>query len=211
MQDIMLEIVDNYGYLGIFLLIFIENAFPPIPSEAVLLLGGALTVTTSMNIPGTIVAATLGSLAGAILLYEVGRIFQANRLKKLFSGKIGKILHLKPEFVDKAEQWFVKYESKAVLICRCIPIVRSIISIPAGFAKMNLPKFLLLTTIGSLAWNTILVSIGSALGSAWETAMPYFKRYSHIALIVIVCLAIAFVTYLLIKKFRKKAKTDYEA
>ena len=128
-----------------------------------------------------------------------------------FSGKLGRILHLKPEFVDKAEQWFVKYESKAVLICRCIPIVRSIISIPAGFAKMNLPKFLFLTTIGSLAWNTILVSVGSALGSAWETAMPYFKRYSHIALIAIAFLAIAFVTYLLIKKFRKKAKTDQEA
>ena len=208
MQEIMLEIVDNYGYLGIFLLIFIENAFPPIPSEAVLLLGGALTVTTALNIPGTILAATLGSLAGAILLYEVGRIFQANRLKKLFSGKLGKILHLKPEFVDKAELWFVKYESKAVLICRCIPIVRSIISIPAGFAKMNLPKFLLLTTIGSLVWNTVLVSIGSALGSAWETAMPYFKQYSHIALFSIVCLALAFVAYLVIRKYKKNIKSD---
>ena len=77
MQEWMLSFVDQFGYLGIFLLIFIENVFPPIPSEAVLLFGGALTVTTAMNIPGTVAAATAGSLAGAIVLYAFGRIFQA--------------------------------------------------------------------------------------------------------------------------------------
>ena len=123
MQEWMLSFVDQFGYFGIFFLIFIENVFPPIPSEAVLLFGGALTVSTEMNIPGTIVAATLGSLIGAIVLYALGYIFQAERLKRLFAGKFGKVTHLKPEHVEKAEQWFLRYEGKAVLICRCVPIV----------------------------------------------------------------------------------------
>lgn len=86
MQEWMLSVVNDFGYFGIFLLIFIENVFPPIPSEAVLLFGGALTVTTAMNMPGTILAATIGSLAGAVVLYALGRVFQAERLKKLFAG-----------------------------------------------------------------------------------------------------------------------------
>ena len=147
MESLMLSVVENYGYIGIFMLIFIENVFPPIPSEAVLLFGGALTVSTALNAPGMIVAATIGSVSGAIVLYALGRIFKAERLRKLFEGKFGQILHLNPEHVDKSVVWFEKYESKAVLICRCVPIVRSLISIPAGFASMNIPKFLILTTV----------------------------------------------------------------
>lgn len=206
MQEWMLSFVDQFGYLGIFLLIFIENVFPPIPSEAVLLFGGALTVTTAMNIPGTVAAATAGSLAGAIVLYAFGRIFQADRLKKLFAGKFGDITHLRPEHVEKAEAWFRRYEGKAVLICRCIPVVRSIISIPAGFAKMPMLRFLILTILGSTVWNIILTCIGAALGTAWERAMPYFDSYTHIATIVIIVLAAAAaVFYLLRKRKGKKA------
>lgn len=104
MQDWMLSFVNQFGYPGIFLLIFIENVFPPIPSEAVLLFGGALTVTAALHIPGTIAAATAGSLAGAIVLYAFGRIFQAERLKKLFAGRFGRITHLRPAHVDTAER-----------------------------------------------------------------------------------------------------------
>ena len=162
MQQWMLTFVNQFGYLGIFLLILIENIFPPIPSEAVLLFGGALTVTTAMNVPGT-------------------------------------------EHVEKAESWFRRYQGKAVLICRCIPIVRSLISIPAGFAKMPMPGFLLLTTLGSAVWNTVLVCIGSVLGSAWEQAMPYFEQYTHIAAVVIVLAAVVFAVVFLLR-WRKKAQ-----
>ena len=167
MQEWMLSFVDQFGYFGIFFLIFIENVFPPIPSEAVLLFGGALTVSTEMNIPGTIVAATLGSLIGAIVLYALGYIFQAERLKRLFAGKFGKVTHLKPEHVEKAEQWFLRYEGKAVLICRCVPIVRSLISIPAGMAGMRLVPFFLYTAAGSTVWNILLVGLGAAAGQSW--------------------------------------------
>ena len=205
MQEWMLSFVSNFGYFGIFFLIFIENVFPPIPSEAVLLFGGAMTVSTTMNVPGTIVCATLGSLAGAIVLYLFGYIFQAERLKKLFAGKFGKVTHLRPEHVEKAEKWFLRYQGKAVLICRCIPIVRSLISVPAGFAKMPMIRFLLLTALGSAVWNTVLVCIGAALGVAWDRAMPYLDNYTHVALAVLAVLVLAAVGYWLYRR-RKGAK-----
>ena len=204
MQDFMLNMVDQFGYLGIFLLILIENIFPPIPSEAVLLFGGALTVTTAMNVPGTIVAATAGSLAGAIALYALGWIFQAERLKRLFAGRFGQVLHLKPEYVDKSVYWFTKYQGKAVLICRCIPVIRSLISIPAGFAKMRIIPFLLLTTLGSAVWNTLLVSVGAALGTAWETALPYFDQYTHLVVAVVIAATVVLGLYWLLR--RRKGK-----
>ena len=160
MQEWMLSLVGSYGYLGIFALIFIENVFPPIPSEAVLLFGGALTVSTAMNVPGTVVAATFGSLAGAIVLYALGRVFQADRLRRLFAGRFGEVTHLKPEYVDLAESWFSRYEAKAVLICRCIPVVRSLISIPAGLSRMPLGRFTLFTGLGAGIWTAILAGIG---------------------------------------------------
>ena len=205
MQDFMLDIVNHYGYLGVFLLILIENIFPPIPSEVVLLFGGALTVATKMNIPGVIIASTAGSLIGAIVLYALGRILQVQRLKKLFAGRFGRILQLKPQHVDKSVRWFEKYEGKAVFICRCVPLVRSLISIPAGFANMHIPRFLLFTALGSAIWNTLLVCAGAALGSSWENAIAYIDKYTYILVAVIVILFLLLVIRTILKK-RKKQK-----
>lgn len=202
MQETMISTIDSFGYFGIFLLIFIENIFPPIPSEVVLLFGGALTLSTSMNVPLVIVFATLGSLAGAIALYGLGHALKAERLKALFSGKFGRVLHLKPEYVDRSIGWFSRYQSKAVLICRCIPLMRSLISIPAGCNEMDIPLFLLLTAVGSAAWNTVLVLAGSFLGSAWESALPYVNEYSIVAIIVFSLAAVLYVAW----KIRKKKK-----
>ena len=199
MQDLMIDFVNNYGYFAIFILIYIENIFPPIPSEVVLLSGGALTVITDMNVLGTIIFATIGSLAGAITLYTVGRAISKESLVNFLNGKIGRRLKLKPESIDKAQIWFMKYQEKAVLICRCIPIVRSIISIPAGFAKMNVPKFILLTLIGSLVWNTVLVNLGALFGEAWEQALKYYTGYQYL---ILGAIAVGFI-YLWVK-FRKK-------
>ena len=207
MQEWMLSFINQFGYLGIFLLIFIENVFPPIPSEAILLFGGALTVTAALNIPGTILAATAGSLLGAVVLYALGRIFQAERLKKLFSGKFGKITHLRPENVEKAERWFKKYQGKAVLICRCIPLVRSLISVPAGFAKMSLLRFLLLTMLGSAVWNTVLVCIGAGLGTAWEKAMPYFDNYTYIVVAVLGIVVLVGSIFYLWRKHKRQSRS----
>lgn len=202
MQESIISTINSYGYLGIFLLIFVENIFPPIPSEVVLLFGGALTLGTSMNAPLVIVFATLGSLAGAITLYGLGRVLKAERLKALFGGKFGRFLHLKPSYVDRSIAWFSRYQNKAVLICRCIPLMRSLISIPAGCSEMAIPLFLLLTALGSAVWNTVLVLAGTLLGSAWESALPYVKEYSTVAIVLFCALALAYVLWKLHKRKR---------
>ncbi len=190
MQEIMLSIMEQFGYLGVFLLIAIENIFPPIPSEAVLLFGGFMTTQAQLNIVIMIITATLGSLIGGIVLYFVGKIFNKERLKKMISGKIGKLLRLKVEDIDKADKWFDEKGNKTVFFCRFIPIVRSLISIPAGMSEMPFGKFLLYTTAGSAIWNTVLLTIGNQLGENWANMLTVFEQYSHITLIV---LAIIFV------------------
>lgn len=204
MQDLMRSLVNRFGYFGVFLLILIENIFPPIPSEAVLLSGGALTVTSSMSIPGTILAATAGSLLGAVVLYLFGKLFSPEQVKNLIAGRLGKKLHIRPEHVDRAVRWFARYQSKAVLIGRCVPVIRSLISIPAGFAKMDLLTFLLLTAIGSTAWNTLLVLLGAGLGNAWEYALPYFEKYTSFVASGIIVACVALAGTFILKKRQKK-------
>lgn len=178
MQNYILEIMSQYGYLGIYILLLTESIFPPIPSEVILLFGGALTTTAALNLGQTILIATAGSLSGAIVLYLLSHAVGADRLKKLVSGRTGRLLGLKPEYIDRSIHWFERYQNKAVFFCRCIPLMRSLISIPAGFAAMSVPQFVLLTTLGSALWNTLLLCTGSALGTAWKTALPYIKNLS---------------------------------
>ena len=166
MQDFIVNIMNSYGYLGVFLLIMIENVFPPIPSEVILLFGGFMTTYTKLKIIGMVIASTLGSVVGALILYQVGKIFNKDRLKKIISGKIGKILRLKPSDIDASNHWFNTKGTKTVFYCRFIPVVRSLISIPAGISKMNMFTFLFYTILGSLIWNIVLIILGSILGNA---------------------------------------------
>ena len=108
MQEMIIALMDQFGYFGILLLIAVENIFPPIPSEVILTFGGFMTTYTSLNAAGVIVFSTVGSLLGAIALYEVGRIFNKERLMKLVSGRIGKMLRLKAKDIESAESWFEK-------------------------------------------------------------------------------------------------------
>lgn len=124
MQAAIIELVEQYGYAAVALLILIENVFPPIPSEIVLAFGGFLTVQTQMSPWLVIVFATVGSVAGAAVLYLVGWLIPKQRLEQLFAGKTGRVLRLKAEDVGRAEHWFRRYEQRAVLFCRCVPVVR---------------------------------------------------------------------------------------
>lgn len=186
LQDIIIHIMEQYGYIGIFLLIMIENIFPPIPSEVILLFGGFMTIKSSLRVIGVIISATLGSLVGAIILYYIGKIFDKEKLIKIVSGKIGKILCLKASDIIKADEWFNKKGLKTVFFCRFIPIVRSLISIPAGMAKINMLTFLSYTFIGSLIWNTVLVLIGHYVGSKWTKILTIFDTYSTITLVILI-------------------------
>lgn len=204
MQEFILTIMEQFGYLGVFLLIAVENIFPPIPSEVILIGGGFLTTTINLNVVIMIIAATLGSVIGAIALYFIGKIFNKERLKKIVSGKIGKILRLKEKDIDMADEWFDKKGNITVFFCRFVPIVRSLISIPAGMSEMPMLKFLAYTTVGSLIWNTVLIFIGNRVGDNWESILGIFDKYSHIVLIILVIIFIGFIVWFY--KFRKTKK-----
>lgn len=191
MQNIIFDIMNQFGYLGIGFLIAIENIFPPIPSEVILTFGGFLTTYTKLNVWLVILSATFGSLAGAMILYYIGRLIKPEKLKSILSGKIGKTLFLNPADIDRAEDWFDKKGNMTVFFCRFIPIVRSLISVPAGMAKMNLLSFLLYTTVGTAIWNTVLVWLGVLAGDSWKIVVAYVGIYSSVVLLLMMILALA--------------------
>ncbi len=204
MQEFIISMMNQFGYIGVFLLIAIENIFPPIPSEVILLFGGFMTTYSKLNIVLMIIFATLGSIIGAIVLYYIGKILNKDRLKKIISGKIGKILRLKNSDIDKADQWFDTKGNKTVFFCRFIPIVRSLISIPAGMSEMPMGKFLLYTTVGSLIWNTVLIILGAIVGENWTSILNIFDTYSHMVAILLILIFVVFI-YIFYKK-KKKTK-----
>lgn len=204
MDDLIIIIINQYGYLGIFLLIIIENVFPPIPSEVILTFGGFLTTYTTLTVWGVILFATLGSVLGAVGLYLLGRVLNAERLELLFGGKLGRMLHLKVEDVRRADRWFKKHGYAAVFLCRFVPIVRSLISIPAGMSKMRVDGFLLLTILGTFIWNMVLVHLGRLAGAAWGVIASYMDIYSKIIIVVFVVCGLALAVFYVQKRFIKK-------
>ena len=210
MQEFILSIIEQFGYLGVFLLIAIENIFPPIPSEVILLFGGFATSSLDLNIIVMIIVSTLGSMLGAFILYFAGRILHKDRLKTIVRGKIGKLLCLKENDIDKADTWFENKGNKAVFLCRFVPIVRSLISIPAGMNKMNLIKFTLYTLSGSLIWNTVLLIVGNKVGENWVTIAEIIDNYSNIVLVILIILLISFISIFYYKRLKKKNVTNKE-
>lgn len=205
MQEIILSIMGKYGYIGVFLLIMIENVFPPIPSEVILLFGGFMTTYTKLNIFGMVVASTLGSLFGAIILYYIGKIFNKDRLKKIISGRLGKVLRLKVSDIDNADNWFDNKGNKTVFFCRFIPLVRSLISIPAGMSEMPVFKFLLYTLFGSLIWNTVLIIVGSVVGENWTKIVSILDTYSHIVVLILFVVVAVGIYFFYRKRSNKKS------
>jgi membrane protein DedA with SNARE-associated domain len=177
-------IISDYGYIGVFLIIVLENLFPPIPSELVLSFSGFMTTRTDLTVTGIILSSTTGSVIGAMILFWMGSILDVKRLEKIVD-RWGHILRLKQEDIYKADAWFDKYDVWTVFFCRMIPLLRSIISIPAGMANMNFSLFLFLTFIGTLIWNTILVCVGAMLGESWHTIIAFTEVYSNIIYVTI--------------------------
>ena len=194
MQELIISLIEKFGYFGIAFLITLENVFPPIPSVVILTFGGFIVTKSKLTLIGVIISSTIGSVVGAIILYYIGVFFNKERLKKILSGRVGKILRIKPNDIDAADEWFNKKGTKAVFLCRFIPIVRSLISIPAGMVEMNIIKFLLYTTVGSLIWNTVLVVIGNRVGNNWPMICNIIDKYSNIIIGVIIIVVIILIT-----------------
>lgn len=183
MDSIVIEAINKCGYLGIVFLITIENIFPPIPSEVILTFGGFATTITDITVIGAIIASTIGSVLGAILLYWVGMFLSEEKIYNFTEGKCGRILGLKKTNIYKAFRWFDSKGKYAVFFGRFIPIIRSLVSIPAGMAKMSMLPFLALTTVGSLIWNTALILLGKLAGESWGKVAGCIDGYSNIILI----------------------------
>ena len=201
MNNFVINIMNKYGYLGILFLITIENIFPPIPSEVILTLGGFMTSkeNITMSLFGVIMYSTFGSMLGAIILYYLGYIFNKDRLLKIVRSRVGRILCLKESDIAKSDNSFNKNGDLTVLYSRFVPIVRSLISIPAGVNKMKLSIFLLYTFIGSLIWNTVLVGLGRLVGENYMVVASIFSKYSKVILILLICILL----YKIIKKIIK--------
>ena len=184
MENLIIEIMNNYGYIGIFLLIMIENVFPPIPSEVILTFGGFMTINSDITVLGVILASTLGSLLGAFILY--------------FIGKFGKLLRIKPKDIESADKWFDEKGNKTVFFCRFVPVVRSLISIPAGMSDMPIIKFVIYTILGSFVWNTALVFVGAFAGDKKDLILSVIDKASYIILFIIItiCILIIFKKYI---------------
>lgn len=201
MENWITEIMSQYGYMGVFLLIMLENIFPPIPSEVILTFGGFMTTYSDMTRMGVILASTAGSVVGAVILYGIGLLLDVERLEKIVD-RWGHILRLTKKDVHRADAWFDKYGIWTVFFCRLVPLIRSLISIPAGMSNMKFWLFLLLTTLGTLLWNTILVSVGAAVGDNWESIVGYMDVYSNITYAILAILGVAVIIWYL--RFRKK-------
>jgi membrane protein DedA with SNARE-associated domain len=203
MENWITEIMNSYGYIGVFLLIALENIFPPIPSEVILTFGGFMTTTSSMSITGVVVASTLGSVAGAAVLYGIGLLIDVERLEKIVD-KWGHILRLTRKDIYRADAWFDKYGIWTIFFCRLVPLIRSLISIPAGMSNMSFWLFLLFTTAGTLIWNVILVNVGAAVGSSWESVVGYMDIYSNIVYAILALLFILIVVFFIKKRIKLK-------
>ncbi|HEY8583178.1 MAG TPA: DedA family protein [Capillimicrobium sp.] len=181
LDSIARDAVTSAGYGGLIGIMIIENLFPPIPSEIVLPLAGYEVSQGELNFILTVLAATLGALIGALIIYAVGRYGGRPAIERW-----GKWLRIGPEEVERSEQWFARWGDWVVLGARLVPGARSVVSVPAGMARMPLPRFVALTTLGSLVWNTILIGVGYQLGENWDEISGALGTTGKIVLIAAV-------------------------
>ena len=190
MEQFIETAISQYGYLAIALLITIENVFPPIPSELILTFAGFVTFTSDLTIVGAVLSATLGAILGATILYWIGTYLDMERLEKLVNSRGGKILRLRLADFEKAEKHFMKHGRAAVFFGRFVPIVRSLISVPAGMTGMPFGTFLLYTSLGTLIWNAVLVSLGHFAGRAWTQVLDAVDEVTSIMKFVLIAVVI---------------------
>lgn len=184
----VLVMMDKLGLLGITLMMFLENVFPPIPSELIMPAAGFAAAQGRLGLLAVIVAGTLGSVLGALPLYYFGTVFDQQRLVSL-TTKYGKYFLVVPDDVINAQAWFDKYGKAVIFFGRMIPAIRSLISIPAGMSRMPMLPFLLLTTLGSAIWTTLLAYAGFALGVNYAKVEQFIAPISKGVVIVVLLIA----------------------
>lgn len=181
MANWVMEIIHSTGHAGIVMLMFVENVFPPIPSELIMPLAGYMVTQGRLSFLGIVVAGTFGSVLGALPLYYLGKAIGEERLKKL-ADRHGRWLTVSRRDIERAKRWFDKHGGVAVFICRLIPGIRSLISIPAGINRMNLASFLLYTAMGASLWTALLAYAGYLLGRNFSDLAEYLDPVANVVL-----------------------------
>jgi membrane protein DedA with SNARE-associated domain len=209
MQHLIKTAIQDYGYLAVFVLMVLESACIPIPSEVTMLFGGAAAnATFAATIPGhpaplnfllVGLLGTLGNLVGSWLAYWAGR-----RGGRPLIERWGRFVFLRPHELDRAEVWFDHHGHEAVFVSRLLPVVRTFISLPAGVAQMPFGKFTVYTFAGCLPWTFALAGIGYALGSRWTTVEKFFRPIA----IIIAVLIVAGLAWWLMKRYRQKRREE---
>ena len=207
LTNLATDLVERLGYIGVALLVAIENVFPPIPSEIVLGFAGFTASKGEYSVVGMIIAATIGSLLGASILYGVSAAVGPLRLRAILI-RYGNWIGVSEQDLDRSEAWFDRRSRSAVLICRCVPLLRSVISVPAGFRRMPFGVFMLFTVIGSLVWNTGLITAGYLLADQWERVLDFTEPFQTIVVVVIGVAVVAFIGRRLILNRRERAAIE---
>ncbi|NGY61529.1 DedA family protein [Lentzea sp. NEAU-D13] len=197
------RVMETLGGFGAAVIVGLDNLFPPIPSELVLPLAGFSASKGVFSLPAALFWTTLGSVAGAVIVYLAGMLLGRDRTRRLVS----RIPLVNVADFDKTEAWFTRHGTKAVFFGRMVPLFRSFISLPAGVERMNFPQFLALTTLGSLIWNTVFVGAGYLLGENWHRVEAYAGIFQKL---VLAAVAIALVLFV-VTRLRQRSKGDPEA
>ena len=194
------DVIEQLGYLGVALLVVLENVFPPIPSEIVLPFAGFVAQQGSDSVVLMILAATVGSVIGALIMYWIAAVIGDERLHA-FTRRFGKWVQIREADLTRAEEWFDRHAMSAVLVGRCVPLIRSVVSIPAGFRRMKLIPYISYTFLGSLVWNIALVGAGAVLGENWERVEPVVATFQWIVIVVILA-GLARLAYVVVQRRR---------
>jgi membrane protein DedA with SNARE-associated domain len=186
------SVISTLGYPGLGFIMFLENVFPPIPSEIVLPLAGSLTLEGRFTLIGVTLVGAFGSVLGAYFFYGLGKWFDERRVRVLIQ-RYGRWFMLTEEDLDRALEWFGHYGEYVIFFGRMVPIVRSLISVPAGLASMNLLRFSMYTAVGTALWSFLLAFAGRLLGQNWLRVTEFMENYEHLVLIAFVLLVVMFV------------------
>lgn len=193
MTDWIIQTISELGYLGIFLVMLAESIFPPIPSELIIPFAGFAAANGDLNLFGVLAAATIGAVVGMLPWYYAGRLFGLERVRSL-ADRFGRVMAFNADEIDMAVGWFRRFGPIIVLFGRLIPLIRTLISIPAGLSRMSLPVFLLASTTGALVWNTFLTMAGYLLHEHYEVIEVVLDPLSYIVLGLVVVLYLLKVT-----------------
>ncbi|SDE65125.1 membrane protein DedA, SNARE-associated domain [Paracoccus isoporae] len=185
MFEWVVSVIEGWGYPGVFLLMLAENVFPPIPSEVIMPLAGYLVGEGELDLTLTIIAGTAGSVLGTSLWYLVGQVFGAPRLKR-WAARWGRVLTMSPSDIDGAIGWFDRHGRAAVFFGRMLPAIRTLISVPAGIARMKFWRFLLLTIAGSAIWTVLLTVAGLILQDQFERVSAFIDPVSKLIVLSVV-------------------------